>query len=63
MKKIIINTISIILILFLFGYGVSLRISNPDMTDMRWVITYWKEYLCIVLGILANGLIFSSNNK
>jgi hypothetical protein len=57
MKQIIIKSISIILILILFGYGAYLRVSNLDMTDIRWIITYWKEYLFIVLGILANGLI------
>lgn len=58
MKKLIINIISIIIILILFGYGVYLRMSNPDMTDIRWVITYWKEYLFIILGILASGITF-----
>lgn len=32
----------------------SLRFKNIDMTEMRLLVTYWKEYVvCIILSIIC----------
>lgn len=35
-------------------YGVVITFSNPDMTEMRLLLTYWKEYL-IMFVIMLDG--------
>lgn len=52
-------TIALILdILFVLIFLGSLRVKNIDMTDMRLLITYWKEYLigAIITIICSLGI-------
>lgn len=54
----------IILFLACLIYGIVIVISNPDMTEMRLLITYWKEYLgMFVLMIFGYYLIGSATKK
>lgn len=54
----------IIIFLVCLIYGIFIAISNPDMTEMRLLITYWKEYLAMfILMLFGYYLIGSVTNS
>lgn len=48
--KIIAYIMLFIMLMGIFVYCISLRFINPDMTEMRLLITYWKEYCISLIG-------------
>lgn len=40
-------------ILILFAFLTYLRFTNPDMTNMRFVITFWPDWLLWFIGTWA----------
>ena len=47
-------SILIVIELFIFIFLCKLRLKNIDMTDMRLVVTYWKEYfISLTITILC----------
>lgn len=54
----------ILIFLLSLIYGIFITISNPDMTEIRLLITYWKEYLAMfVLMLFGYYLIGSGTNR
>jgi hypothetical protein len=35
-----------------------LNVTNPDMTDMRLFLTYWKFYVSVFVAFLTLGITF-----
>ena len=44
-------------------FTVTTVFSNPDMTEMRLLITYWREYLIMFAVGLVGYLLMTSNRK
>lgn len=53
------------LIMFLgcLAWGISIALSNIDMTEMRLLITYWKEYLVMFVFMMLGYYLITSANK
>ena len=58
--KIICSLIAMFLVIFLL---VRIRFINPDMTDLRLTITYWKEYIIAFIVFGVGYLVISSEFK
>jgi hypothetical protein len=53
--------IGLVIIIICLIYGIILPVKNPDMTEMRLLISYWKEYLVMIAMLfIAQFLIRSS---
>lgn len=40
-----------------------LQATNPDMTDIRLIVTYWREHLVTLAGLLVCLLMISRGVK
>jgi hypothetical protein len=49
--------LSITMIVAIVG-SVYLQVTNPDMTDMRLFLTYWKFYVSVFAAFLTLGIAF-----
>lgn len=54
MKYKIIKVLSIIVLFLIVIYGFYLRFSNPDMTEARLFLTYWKQIVLMIVGIIIS---------
>lgn len=48
--------ILIAITLIVAGYVITLGFNNPDMTDRRLLITFWKEYLIGFIILVPVGI-------
>lgn len=44
-------------------YGVIITFTNPDMTEMRLLLTYWKEYILMFLLMIVGYLLIETSVK
>lgn len=47
---------AIAIYIFIFAFAVYINVSNPDMTDMRLLLTHWQSYL-IMFALSITGYI------
>ena len=57
-NKSIQQIISILMLLFAAVLILWSRFSNPDMTEIRWFITYWKEILLYLVTLIVGVLLY-----
>lgn len=57
MKKVIMG-FAILLILVSIIHAVYLRFNNPDLTQIRYLIVYWKELLLEFIVICIGFILF-----
>lgn len=53
----------IIFIVLLIIFNIYTRINNVDMTELRLLITYWKQYAFLILGVIIPYLILVIKKK
>lgn len=58
--KIICSLIAMVLV---FLFLAKIKWSNPDMTDTRLIMTYWKEYIISIIVCITGYLIISKECK
>ena len=46
-----------------FLFLAKIKWSNPDMTDTRLIMTYWKEYIISIIVCITGYLIISKECK
>lgn len=54
---------SFLLIISVFIFLIKIKWSNPDMTDTRLLMTYWKEYIISCILLLIGYFIISKEGK
>lgn len=59
--KTLIKWLGLILMVAAVLYGIHLRVLNMDMTDLRFIVTYWKNYLVMLIAI-SIGILVSMIN-
>jgi hypothetical protein len=52
--------IGLVIIIICLIYGIILPVKNPDMTEMRLLLTYWKEYIVMFIVIVLGCLLLNS---
>jgi hypothetical protein len=50
----------IILMLACLVYGFALMFANPDMTQVRLLLTYWKQYVIMILVMFYSYYLVAS---
>jgi hypothetical protein len=45
------------ILLVIFGTMAYFRITNPDMTSMRYALTYWPLYGAFIIGLALYTLL------
>lgn len=64
MKEKIKFVVGLLMFLGCVIYGAIITFSNPDMTEMRLMMTYWKEYIVLIaVGLIGLTLTTSGTNK
>jgi len=63
MKEKIKIILGLLMFLSFVIFTVTTVFSNPDMTEMRLLITYWREYLVMFVVGLVGYLLMTSNRK
>lgn len=54
---------SLIAMVLVFLFLAKIKWSNPDMTDTRLIMTYWKEYIISIIVCIIGYLIISKECK
>lgn len=57
MKYRVLKVVAILVMFLIVIYGAYLKFSNPDMTETRLLITYWKQHVLMVLGIITSMIV------
>jgi uncharacterized membrane protein len=53
-KRHLITTAQIILIGITVIITLYLRLSNPDLTETRLLLTFWREWIiCVIMNVMA----------
>lgn len=58
-KKLIKMIFAMVIAICCLIWSVILRYKNLDMTTTRLLVTYWKEYLIIVLSMFGASLMIN----
>ena len=58
MKKIVFSILTIIFAIALIIFQGYVIINYPDMTNTRMIITFWKQYLSIVGGLIISEILY-----
>jgi type II secretory pathway pseudopilin PulG len=52
-ERVWVSIVAVLGTVALLVWGGSIRWSNPDMTEQRLFMTFWREYLAMVAGYIA----------
>lgn len=63
MGKLIINIILVIMLIGIVISFIYLRVTNIDMTGLRLFITYWKQYVLMIVILLCGVALYCKINE